>query len=475
MTDMLDHLAPRTQAPLRCGTHIAKNMPDIEACAMALTRIPANRADFDAARGTREFVIAKFLVLALGPPGFGKVPYNSKRSAGQKEDAGKPLYEAADDGRVRLFSFEKGKTNKDKGARVDAEESGGVLEPGLVLSFFLREDFWDPPKIMPAVSGDDVVGVGTLVAMQISSGNVEAAAKGYLLKLKKIKVLPATTDLGASLARLPGSEEEYDRRSAQSRNDFPAMKGGLDSSSDTRCFATTSMGPDACAFAHDGGFIISNARTHNSEGFRDDIFVSTDVCLRCFQLDDPTRALQFMNVALALDAVGAIMKTCSGNVLLSAEDVHPLVALTLVLDLNALLCLEALDAPDVRAFLRATDAANAEPLVARDLVVSKKDESVHWHSTKQVYATDAQTAQVGFTLYAADHCGPEGAPCAHGQLSSGCSGSYKKLCVLLTRAGATCRLFDLELRMADATSTRQKRKRPELVFESGDLYDTPDE
>jgi hypothetical protein len=129
----------------------------------------------------------------------------------------------------------------------------------------------------------------------------------------------------------------------------------------------------------------------------------------------------------------------------------------------------------VRAFLRATDAANAEPLVARDLVVSKKDESVHWHSTKQVYATDAQTAQVGFTLYAADHCGPEGAPCAHGQLSSGCSGSYKKLCVLLTRAGATCRLFDLELRMADATSTRQKRKRPELVFESGDLYDTPDE
>jgi hypothetical protein len=236
MAHMLDHLAPRTHTPLRCGSEIAKNQPDVEVCAMALTRVPANRADFDAVRGSREFVIAKFLVLVLGPPGFGKVPYNSKRSAGQKEDAGKPLYEAADDGRVRFFSFEKGKTNKDKGARVDAEESGGVLEPGLVLSFFLHEDFWDPPKIMASASGDDVVGVGTVVAMQVSSGNVEAATKGYLLKMKKIKVMPAAIDLGAVLARLPGSEEEYDRRSAQARNDYPAMKGGLDSSSDTRCF-----------------------------------------------------------------------------------------------------------------------------------------------------------------------------------------------------------------------------------------------
>jgi hypothetical protein len=471
MADMLDHLAPRSFTPLRCGTHIAKNQPDVEVCAMALSRIPASRAEFDAVRGTREFVIAKFLVLQLGPPGFGKVPYNSKRSAGQKEDAGKPLYETADDGRVRLFSFEKGKTNKDKGPRVEAEESGGVLEPGLVLSFFLREDFWDPPKILPSACGDEAVGVGTVVAMQVSSGNVEAAAKGYLLKLKKLKVLPANIDLGASLARMPGSEEEYDRRSAASRNDYPAMKGGLDSSSDTRCFATSSMGPDACAFLHEGGFLISNARTHNSEGFRDDIFVSTEVCQRCFQIDDATRLLQFMNVALALDAVGAIIKTCSGNVLLSADDMHPLVALTLVLDLNALLCLDALDAPDVKAFLRAAGSSETDPLIARDLVVCKKESSIHWHSTKQVYATDAQSAQVSFTLYADDRTGPQDAPCAIGQLSAGCSGAYKKLCVQLTVGGATCRLLDLELRMADATSTRQKRKRPELVFE----FDAPDE
>ena len=161
---MLDHLGPSTHAPLRCGTHIAKNQPDVEVCAMSLSKLPASKAEFDAVRGTREFVIAKFLLLALGPPGFGKVPYNSKRSVGQKEEAGKPLYESTDDGRVRLFSFEKGKTNKDKGERVEAEESGGFLEPGLVLSFFLREEFWDPPKILPAASGEEAVAAGSVVA-----------------------------------------------------------------------------------------------------------------------------------------------------------------------------------------------------------------------------------------------------------------------------------------------------------------------
>ena len=169
---MLDYLVASTHAPLRCGTHIARNQPDVEVCAMALANVPSTKAEFDAARGSREFVIAKFVVLALGPPGFGKVPYNSKRSVGQKEEAGKPLYESTDDGRVRLFSFEKGKTNKDKGERVESEESGGFLEPGLVLSFFLREEFWDPPKILPAASGDEAVAAGTVVAMQVSSSNV---------------------------------------------------------------------------------------------------------------------------------------------------------------------------------------------------------------------------------------------------------------------------------------------------------------
>jgi hypothetical protein len=456
---MLDLLAAPTRAQLRCGTHIAKNQPDVEVCAMSLCKLPSNRTEFDAMRGTREFIIGKFLVLALGPPGFGKVPYNSKRSAGQKEDAGKPLYESTDDGRVRLFSFEKGKTNKDKGERVDALESSGFLQPGLVLSFFLREDFWDPPKIAPSVAGDETVGVGTLLALQLSSGNVDAATKGYLLKLKKAKVLVASADLSATLIKLPRSEQEYDSLASKYRIDCPAMKGSLDSSNDMRCFAMQSLGPDACAFAHEDGVLISNAVTGNSECFRDDIFVPDSVLLQCLQVADRGLALKLLNVALAVEAIGTLVKTCASNVLLSSDDVHPLVALALVLDLNVLLSLDALNTPEIGFFLR---SANDGPFESRDVFVSKKSDHIHWHNTKQVYATDADAAQLSFTLHAAEHTGPDGAPPASNQLSIGRSGAYKTLSLYLAKQGNTRKIMDLEMRIATDTSARQKRKRPEM-------------
>ena len=461
---MLELLVPPTHAQTRCGTHIAKFQPDVEVCAMSLTKLPANRAEFEAMRGSREFIIAKFLVLGLGPPGFGKVPYNSKRSAGQKEEAGKPLYESTDDGRVRLFSFDKGKTNKDKGDRVETPEHSGLLEPGLVLSFFLREDFFDPTKIAPSSDGDEAAFVGTVLALQLASGNVDAAAKGYLVKLKKAKILPPSFDLFAALPKLPRSEEEYDSRAARYRSDCPAMKGSLDSSGDMRCFAVQGMGPEACAYAHDGGVLISNARTHNCEGFRDDIFVPTRVLLQCLQIADEEGAVKFLNVALAVEAVGAIIKTCTSNVLLSSEDVHPLLALGLVLDVSLLLSLDALATPDARAFLQ-SDATPDQQFVAGDVTISKSTEHIHWSNKKQTYATTSDSAQVSFTLHASDRTGPECGPPAHCQLSLGCSGAYRTLSVFLGRQGFTRKIIDLEMRVSSAASMRQKRKRPELAFE----------
>ena len=457
---MLDLLVTPAPAQLRVGTHIAKNQPDVEVCAMSLCKLPSNRTEFDAMRGTREFIIGKFLVLAVGPPGFGKVPYNSKRSAGQKEEAGQPLYETAEAGRVRLYSFEKGKTNKDKGDRVDAPESNGLLQPGLVLSFFLREDFWDPPKIAPSAAGSEEIAVGTMLALQLASGNVEAASKGYLVKLKKARVLDAGADLSATLARLPHTEEEHDSLAAKFRTDYPAMKGAIDSQSDLRCFALQNLGPDACVFAHEDGFLISNSVTGSCEGFRDDIFVPPHVLLQSLHIADSALAVKFLNVALALQAVGVLVKSCANNVLLSAEDEHPLVALALVVDLNVLLSLDALSAPEVGFFLR---SPHPGPIESRDLHVSKQDDHIHWHNATQVYTTAADAAQVSFTLHAASHTGPDDAPAATGQLSIGCSGAYKTLSVNLTRNGVSRKIVDLEMRAATSGGARLKRKRPELM------------
>ncbi len=141
-------------------------------------------------------------------------------------------------------------------------------------------------------------------------------------------------------------------------------------------------------------------------------------------------------------------------------DVHPLVALALVLDLNVLLSLDALNAPEVGYFLR---AAHDGPFEARDLVVSKNDHHIHWHNTKQTYATASDCAQLSFTLHAADHTGPDSAPSARGALSLSCSGAYKTFSICLAREGTSRKIIDLEMRIATAASARQKRKCPELT------------
>ena len=122
-----------------------------------------------------------------------------------------------------------------------------------------------------------------------------------------------------------------------------------------------------------------------------------------------------------------------------------------------------LDAPELKIFLR---SASDGPFESRDIVVNKRDSYVSWQNTKQAYVTDADSAQVSFTLHAADHKGPDGANHAYGQLSVGCSGTYKRLSLCLTRQGLSSKVIDLEMRMPDASSTRQKRKRPELAFET---------
>jgi hypothetical protein len=270
--------------------------------------------------------------------------------------------------------------------------------------------------------------VGTVLALQLTSGNVDAATKGYLVKLKKAKIL-ASVDLSATLTKLPHTEEQFDMLSSKYRTDFPGMKGSLDSSNDLWCFAMQSLGPDACVFEHDDGFLISNSMTGSCECFRDDIFVPEHVMQQCLLIADRALTVKFLNITLVVEAVGALVKTSASNVLLTSDDLHPLVALTLVLDVNALLSLDVLNAPEVLFFLR---SANDGPFESRDVVVSKKNDNIHWYNTKQMYATDTDAAQITFTLNATTQNGPEDAPAATGQVSVGCSGAYKTLSVFLT-------------------------------------------
>ena len=135
---MLHLTAPVQYNSTKCGAYISKVQPDVEVLAIALDDIPHTQAEFDAKRGSRDFLICKFLVVDIGPAGFGRVPYKHKNKAKKptsEDEQGKNLYENVESALVKFYAYEKGDTNKDKGVRCD--DCFGALCPGLSLTFFL--------------------------------------------------------------------------------------------------------------------------------------------------------------------------------------------------------------------------------------------------------------------------------------------------------------------------------------------------
>lgn len=97
--------APNTKPAV--GNNISSRNPDVEVMALTLSTMPLNMDGFNALDGGRGWVNSKFLILSVGAPGFSSVPYTHNKKSTEKE-AGKRLYEVAEDGSTRLFSYEKG-------------------------------------------------------------------------------------------------------------------------------------------------------------------------------------------------------------------------------------------------------------------------------------------------------------------------------------------------------------------------------
>jgi hypothetical protein len=339
---MLHLTTPVQYNSTKCGTYISKVQPDVEVLAIALDDIPSTSAEFDAKRGARDFIVCKFLVLGIGPPGFGKVPYKHKHKAKKvafEEEQGKSLYETAESGLVKLYAYEKGDTNKDKGVRCD--DCFGVLAPGLCLTFFLREEMFQSTKLL----SDKLITKLQYVCLQVASGNVTGASAGYLLKLKKIKYIPPPEDLMHALTKLPQTEEAYELLMEQYRSTYSTMKGGISDKLDIKYCVVSSMGRDVFAdYDVEEGFLICNAAINNKEGFTDEIVVRESLVLSCFDTACVQTALKLLNVALSLDAIYLILQTAPETTVALNEDkpTAPNTALCMLCDYNKLLFFDAL-------------------------------------------------------------------------------------------------------------------------------------
>ena len=189
-----DLLAPLRETP-QVGNSIAARQPDVEILAVLLQDTPTTAAAFDALRRNQEWVSVSFAVVAVGPAGFSSVPYTTGKK--DKDENTLPLYGVSEKGTTEFKTFKKVKNNKDRGERVLTMEVDGVsvpataeLPPGLILSTFLREDVFAGSNSFVVADEDEtpeVLPAGSFVWMQIGVKNVEQAAKGQLLKFKRIK------------------------------------------------------------------------------------------------------------------------------------------------------------------------------------------------------------------------------------------------------------------------------------------------
>lgn len=342
---MLSLLQTLPKGISRIGGVISKNQPDVEVLALCLDDVPHTLSDFHVKRGTRDYIICKFLVVGVGTPGFAKVPYQSKKRKGEKEDPGKALYEKESEGTVRIYAFEKGPTNKDKGVRVESDSATGVLCPGVCVAFFLREEMYEVGKILANTN----IAKNSQVCLQIASSNIDSANKGYLLKLKKIKHIQTPFNLESNFKHMPKTEIEYESLINHTRETYPALRGSLDSNTDNKFFVVEQLGAQAFADVEGDDFVICGAKSHNQEGFVDEIALPKEMVRTCIGCSCDKKALLVLNIALSMNSVSLLLKSSAGSTIaLNSEKISPpMSAVAMNWNQNAFLRLDDLAKPDV--------------------------------------------------------------------------------------------------------------------------------
>jgi len=340
------------------GKNISVNQPDVEVLAMTLKDIPLNGDKFNEMSAGKGWVSAAFSVLMVGGPGFSSVPYTANKKKGDRESESKSVYEIDDDGNTKFYTFEKGKTNKDKGVRVSSsngEESDGkeavlvdrtaVLHPGCMLSTFMREeDFLVGPQ-----GGDSkmfilgerfkeaaVLPANTLVYIQLASSNIEQAKKGSILKLRRIK----TADhIGHVVQRcfdqMPHDERQLER--VQDKTKSHESLSRMAYMGNVKVFAVMPS-PTAFAVPDESAYVISEFSEQMC-----DVMLSAKVLCASLGSSDVAVCLKTLNVALGCGAVRCLVRSSmSGGVVMGSDSAYEVALLEI--DVNTLFSLHTFKA-----------------------------------------------------------------------------------------------------------------------------------
>jgi hypothetical protein len=298
------------------GKNIAQNQPDVEVLAMLTRDFPVSEDKFNEMRGAKEFVSLQFTLLKIGSAGFSSVPYSQSTSKDKNSsmENKKRLYEDSPDGTC-FYSWEKGKTNKDRGVRSEkAETDEGetidtsvVLQPGQCFSLFMRQQsFASDNSFFVNRGNEDMLPKFSFVYLQLSTQNVEQAKKGNLIKVKKMRFLEdRITAVGPHVAAsclastvqsqtMPRSLSEYDQRMEVGKN-TKAIKSQI-FQGDYMYYTVMPRDDDFVTLDEGGAFECCT-------NLGPPVFIDRDDLCQATSTSDPTRACKIASIAIAMGAL----------------------------------------------------------------------------------------------------------------------------------------------------------------------------
>ena len=323
MTSLCDTVEALAASPkMEVGKNISPNQPDVEVLAMLLRDFPVTKSAFNAARGDREWVMLQAGVVSVGPAGFSSVPYTASNA--KKKDTTASLKRLYDDSvhtnKVVVYPYEKGKTNKDKGVRVDVmteedteEEiaATAVLQTGMCFTQFMREEsFNDDGRFFVSrpETETEVLKAGTMVFLQISASNIDQARKGNLFKVRKLKVsedCATAIDKQLREKQFPRSRPEFEavmeemsQQKAVQKQRYTGGSKFFHTKPEASAFACEDTDSDSVVLAEFGGEL-------------DEVFCAKDLVLEATGCYDIQRAIKILTLALATGSLSLVV--CSNQ------------------------------------------------------------------------------------------------------------------------------------------------------------------
>ena len=472
-------------APINLGRNIAHNQPDVEVLAVLTKSLPTTLDAFDHARGDKDWLSMAVVIVEVGPPGFSSVPYTASKKKESIADL-KALY-VREQGLTTFYPFAKGKTNKDKGERVEwtqvndtDTEVSATLKPGLQLSSFLRAETFSEGKFFVSVpEGCSTLPAGSFVYLQVASQNIDQALKGMLIKVKRVLPAPemklhCRESLGDILKKkaaegFPSSMEEADQCTVNGQITISKCCAG----SPLRVVATSTKREGFATFDTDKDVFVL-VECHPDF---DEIELSKSEALAVTGCAHVDRAGVMLNVAISAQALTLLLFHHPSSAAVAGSEAST-VAVFAALHVETLLSLDNL----------MTGIATGH-VGSPDFMLATASEGVAWHACNLPITTPQGKRGILFALgRSARYLSSPWNSQTYASLSDGAPGEFLPLSIFMTPLGITAptlevlaqeptdasvdhckRLLTLQLRTR--THGCGKRSRPTLDSENSQQFD----